>query len=74
MFLDSNEHENPLFLRSAGIPLGLNYKIRSINDMSEPNFEGTLPCTVPTACADPLTELYGLKGALIGARFEVQYP
>ena len=73
MFLDDNEHENPLFLRSAGIPLGLNYKIRSINDMSEPNFDGKLLCTFPTACVD-FTELYGLKGALIGARFEVQYP
>jgi hypothetical protein len=56
-FSEDEDLEKPLFLRSAGISLGLIFKIKCIDDMGEPHFE----------------ELHGLQGALIGARFEVQY-
>ncbi|KAL5116987.1 hypothetical protein ACEQ8H_005073 [Pleosporales sp. CAS-2024a] len=57
LFSEDDDLEKPLFLRSAGISLGLIFKVKCLDDMGQAHFK----------------ELYGLHGALIGAKFEVQY-
>jgi hypothetical protein len=57
VFSEDEDLERPLFLRSAGISLGLIFKVKCTDDMGQNYFK----------------ELYGFQGALMGARFEVQY-
>jgi hypothetical protein len=39
-FLDDEEHYHPFFLRSAGLPLGLSYSVRCLDELSKPVFDG----------------------------------
>lgn len=75
-FLDDEEHYHPFFLRSAGLPLGLSYSIRCLDELSKPVFDGMRnPFHLSShILLKALEDLYGLQGALIGSRFEVQYP